>query len=306
MSEFLSRSMLFAPASRREMIEKAATSTADSVCIDLEDSIAPALKEQVRGDVIRALRELEFGHRARIVRINGMETAWAYRDLVEVIEGAGDRLDLVMIPKVRHADDVRFVDTMLTQIEARQGLARRIGLQAQIESASGFLHVREIAASSPRLTALIFGAGDYAASMRMPLVNIGVADEFDAAVPGHRWHAVMHAIVAAARTNGLNCLDGPFARYQDEAALQQACVLARAMGFDGKQSIHPAQLSTINAVFSPHESEVKRAREVVEAYEAAMRGGQGAVGIQGTMIDAVNLRMARTILGAHDAIVRRG
>lgn len=305
MNDFLSRSMLFAPASRREMIEKAAHSAADSVCIDLEDSIAPALKDRCRSDVIAALRELEFGHRARIVRINGMETSWAYRDLVDVVEGAGDRVDLIMIPKVRHADDVRFVDTLLSQIEARRGFTRRIGLQAQIENASGFLYAREIAASSSRLRALIFGAGDYAASMRMPLVNIGVADEFDAAVPGHRWHAVMHAIVAAARANGLECFDGPFARYQDDAALRQACMLARAMGFDGKQSIHPAQLSTINEVFSPSDAEVTRARDVVDAYEAALRGGHGAAGIEGTMIDAVNLRMARTILGTHDAIERR-
>lgn len=305
-ADVLSRSMLFAPASRPEMMAKASRSAADAVCLDLEDSVAPEMKDACRGHVIQVLRDLSFGHRQRIVRVNGLETSWTYRDLIEVVEGAGGLLDAIMLPKTRSVDDVKFVDTMLTQIEGRMGLERRIGIHAQIETASGFLNLREIARSSTRLQALIFGAGDYAASMRMPLVDIGVNDEFDAAVPGHRWHAVMHGIVAAARANGLACFDGPFAKYQDDAALRQAALLARAMGFDGKQAIHPAQLSTINEVFSPSAAEVARARGVVAACEAAMAAGQGAASVSGTMVDAVNLRMARTILSVHEAITRRG
>jgi citrate lyase subunit beta/citryl-CoA lyase len=175
---------------------------------------------------------------------------------------------------------------------------------AQVESAAGFVHVNEVAAASDRLTTLVFGSGDYAASMRMPLVNIGMPDEFDAAVPGHRFHAVMHAIVAAARARGLACWDGPFANYTDAVGIRSACRLARAMGFDGKQCIHPAQLPVVNETFAPTAAEVERARQVVAAYDATVDAGQGAVGVGGTMIDAANLRMARTILSAHEALSR--
>ncbi len=167
-----------------------------------------------------------------------------------------------------------------------------------MESALGFLHLRDIASASPRLEALIFGMGDYAASMHMPLADIGVADAHDAAYGAHRWHAVMHGIVAAARAYGLRCMDGPVASYKDEDALAQACGMARALGFDGKQCIHPLQLATVNRVFSPSPAEVQRARDVVARYEAAVAAGRGAVGTDGVMIDAANLRMARTTLRA--------
>lgn len=294
--------MLFAPATRPEMMAKAAGSAADAVCLDLEDAVAPAHKAEARHDVVRALRELDFGRRLRIVRVNAVDTVWTARDVMAVMDGAGDRVDAIMLPKASNEHDVRFLDTLLTQCEGGAGRTRKVGIIAQIESASGFVHVNAIAAASPRLTTLVLGAGDYAASMRMPLANIGMRDEFDAAVPGDRWHAVMHAIVAAARTNGLACWDGPYANYTDSAGLKEACRLARAMGFDGKQCIHPAQLPVTNATFSPSEAEVARARAVVAAWEAAEQGGQGATGINGIMIDAVNVRMARTILAASDAI----
>lgn len=297
--------MLFVPATRPEMMAKAARSAADAVCLDLEDAVAPALKVDARAHVVRALRELDFGDRLRIVRVNGLETAWAARDVISVVDGAGDALDALMLPKVSSAHELRFLDTLLTQLGAGAPRPRPISLLAQIESAAGFVHLNEIASASPRLTTLVFGAGDYAASMRMPLTNIGMRDEFDAAVPGDRWQAVMHAIVAAARANGLTCWDGPYANYTDDAGLMAACRLARAMGFDGKQCIHPAQLAATHAVFSPTDAEVTRAREVVGAYEAAERSGLGAIGINDVMIDAVNVRMARTILAAHHAITTR-
>ena len=204
----LSRSMLFVPGSRMDMIEKASRSAADVVCLDLEDAVAPDQKEASRANIIQALLQLDFGLRTRMVRINALDTPFAYRDVIEVVEGAGQQLDLIMLPKTRDAGDVHFLDTLLTQIEARMGLSQRIGIEAQIETAGGFVWLREIAQSSARLEALIFGSGDYAASMRMPLANIGEADAHDVLYPGHRWHAVMHGIVAAARANGLRCMDG--------------------------------------------------------------------------------------------------
>lgn len=298
----LTRSQLYVPASKPAMIQKAAASAADAVCIDLEDSVTPAEKSSSRANVIHALKEIDFGRRVRMFRINALDTPFAYRDLVEVVEAAGDRLDAVMIPKAGSARDIEFVDTLLTQIEAHTRLTRQIGLEAQIETASGFLHAAEIAGASPRLEALIFGAGDYAASMRMPSSAIGEADEHDEIYPGHRWHAVMHTIVAAARANDLRCLDGPYAGYTDAAGLARACQIAVAMGFDGKQCIHPAQLAAVNATFTPSLEEVTKAAAVLKAYEAAAAAGQGAATHDGRMIDAANLRMARTILERHRLI----
>ena len=294
--ERLERSTLYVPATRRAMVEKAARSTADAVCLDLEDSIAPADKPAARHAVVQALREVAFEQRLRIVRINAVDTAFAYRDLIEVVEGAGDRIDVLMVPKVSGARDLEFVDTLLSQIEAHTGRAAALGLEAQIETAAGFVELRDIARATPRLECLIFGAGDYAASMHMPSAGIGARDEHDALYPGDRWHAPMHAIVATARAHGLRCMDGPYAAYQDAAGLEQAARIARALGFDGKQCIHPAQLAVVNAVFTPSDEELRRAQAVVTAYEAAVADGRGAATHDGKMIDAANLRMARTIV----------
>lgn len=301
----LSRSMLYVPASRPEMIAKAARSDADAVCIDLEDAVAPADKEGARAAVVNALTTLDFGTRTRLFRINGLDTPYAYRDIIEVVEAAGSAVDCLMLPKTGGPDDVRFVDTLLGQIEARSGFERRIGIEAQIETASGFLWLREIAASSDRLESLIFGSGDYAASMRMPLASIGAADEYDAAYPGHRWHAAMHGIVAAARANGLRAMDGPYADFKDGAGFADACLVARALGFDGKQCIHPTQLAAVNAAFSPRPDEVAWARSVEAAYRAAADTGRGAVAVDGRMIDAANIRMAMTTLRRADAVARK-
>ena len=296
MSARLSRTTLFVPASRPDMIPKAAASAADAVCIDLEDAVAPAEKAASRAHVVHALRTIDFGNRTRIVRINGIDTSYAYRDLMEVIESAGDRVDLVMVPKVGGANDVAFVDTLLSQIEAHRGQASPIGIEAQIESAAGFVYLRDIATASPRLESLILGVGDYAASMKMPSSAIGERDANDADYPGHRWHAVMHGIVAAARAHGLRCMDGPYSAYKDAAGFETSCRVARTMGFDGKQCIHPSQLEPVNRIFSPSAAEIDAAAALVAAFDAAVAAGQGAATHDGRMIDAASLRMARTIL----------
>jgi len=295
----LMRSMLFVPGSRPAMFPKAAASEADAVCLDLEDSVLPDEKAAARANVVRALNEVDFGRRLRMVRINSLDSEFADRDLMEVMEAAGDRVDLVMVPKVASAADMAFVDDILTRIEQARGGSRRIGVEAQIESAAGFLYVREIASAAPRLESLIFGPGDFAASMQMPASSIGEFDEHDAAYPGHRYHAVMLTIVAAARANGLRCMDGPYAGYKDTAGLVRACQIARALGFDGKQCIHPTQLPTVNAAFSPSDEEVARASALVNAYEAAIAEGRGAATHEGRMIDAASLRMAQVILRQH-------
>ena len=290
------RSILFAPAARWPMIVKAAASAADAVCIDLEDSVPASEKEASRANVVRAFSELDFGSRVRMFRMNAVDTPYAYRDVIEVVEAVGDRLDLVMTPKVGSPAHVQFVDTLLTQIELRQGFGRRIGIEAQIETAAGFVWIREIAQASSRLEALIFGAGDYAASMGMPAAGIGTFDENDALYPGHRWHAPMHAIVASARANGLRAIDGPYSDYADIAGFERASRIARTMGFDGKQCIHPGQLATANSVFTPTDAEVAHARRVIEAYDAGAAAGRGAVSLDGKMVDEANVRMARMML----------
>ncbi|HUX67308.1 MAG TPA: CoA ester lyase [Terriglobales bacterium] len=293
----LERTLLFVPANNWRMIEKAAASDADAVCLDLEDAVPVEHKAASRAVVARALRELDFGPRLRMFRINGLDTGFAYRDLIEVVEAAGERLDLVMLPKASGAGEVEFVDRLLTQIEQqRPGNTRPpIGIEAQIETARGFVYCREIAAASPRLEALIFGAGDYAASMQMPSSGIGEFDAHDALYPGHRWHAAMHAIVACARAFGLRAMDSPYAAYRDAAGFERSCRIALALGFDGKQCIHPAQLEMARSVFTPTAEAAAHAARVVAAYEEAAAAGRGAVSLDGKMVDAANLRLAQVV-----------
>ncbi|MCB9139461.1 MAG: CoA ester lyase [Caldilineaceae bacterium] len=301
------RSMLFTPGDRPDMAAKAAAGQADAVCLDLEDAVAPGDKEAARAAVIQTLRGTDFGARTRLVRINALDTPFAYRDLVDVVENAGDQIDLIMLPKASSGEDVRFVATLLSQIEARQGINRAIGLEAQIESAAGLVNLREIGAASPRLEALIFGPGDFAASMQMPSAGIGEFDAYDDLYPGHRWHTVMQMLAATARTNGLRAVDGPYAAFRDDEGLTRSARIAHALGFDGKQCIHPGQLATVNGIFSPREDEVARAERIVAAYQEAQDAGRGAISLDGKMIDAANLRMAQVILARHEQVqARRG
>ncbi len=297
----LERSILLVPASNPAMIEKAARSAADAVCIDLEDAVAPGEKEASRANVIRAFNELDFGPRLRLFRINGLDTPFAYRDLIEVVEGAGDRIDLVIAPKVDRPEDVFFIDTLLGQIAAHKGFADGIGIEAQIETALGCVNAAAIAAASPRLETLVFGMGDFAASLRMPLDAIGEADENDRLYPGHRWGYVMSQIVVAARANGKRAIDGPYATFRDVEGFERACQVARVMGFDGKWCIHPSQIEVVNRLFAPPPDQVAWARRVLAEYERAMATGRGAIAVEGRMVDAASLRMARTIVERDDA-----
>lgn len=288
----LERSQLAVPASRWSMIEKGTSSSADSVFLDLEDAVAPEEKESSRSNVIKALRELDWGSKVRGYRMNSLDTPYAYRDLIEVVEQAGEFLDCVILPKVNRPEDVYVVDTLLTEIELYKNLQNTIGIEAQIETAQGMVNVNEIAVSSDRLESLIFGPGDYAASMHMPMGSIGVMDESDAAYPGHRWNYSLHRIVTAARAAGLRALDGPYGDIHNLSGYREACYISAVMGFDGKWCIHPSQISIATEIFSPSSNEVAWAQRVLVEYEKALAEGRGAIAVQGRMIDAASLRMA--------------
>jgi len=279
------------------MVEKALASDADGVFLDLEDAVAPDDKAGARGDIVRALKELDWRGRPKLFRANALDTPYFYRDLIEVVEQAGDRLDAVMIPKVNRPDDLYAVSVLLSQLELATDLKTdKIKVEAQIESADGLTHVDAIARATSRLKALHFGPGDFAASLRMPQTSIGVMDEWDEAYPGHRFHYAMQRIMVAARAAGVRALDGPVADYGDEAGLRTSCRVARSLGFDGKWCIHPAQIPVVNEVFSPTETEVEWAEKVVAAYEEANAAGSGSASVDGQMIDAASIRMARTTL----------
>ena len=298
------RSVLAVPASNWRMVEKAVASAADVVFLDLEDAVAPTEKGAARQHVIRAVRELDWGRKPRLFRINALDTPFFYRDLIEIVEAVGDRLDLILVPKVNRPEDVIVVKTLLTQIEAAIGVARSIGLEVQIETAAGLIACERIAAASPRIEAIVFGPGDYAASVRIPAVSIGTPDEWDTAYGGQRFHYVMHRILVAGRAAGLRVIDGPFADYRDLDGFRRSCLAARALGFDGKWCIHPSQITVANEVFSPTEQELTWARRVLAAYEVAAQEGRGAVAVDGTMIDAASIRMAEATLAQAAAVER--
>lgn len=291
------RSLLAVPASSRKMVEGALASGADEVFLDLEDAVAPGRKAGARGDVVGALKELDWGGRPTLFRANALDTRWFYRDVVEVAEAAGDALDAILVPKVNRPEDLHAVAVLLDGIEMEKGLGPgSIGLEAQIETAEGLTNAEAIARSTGRLRALHFGPGDFAASAGMPQTSLGTRDEWDEAYPGHRFGYAMQRIVVAARAAGLRALDGPVADHRDEEGLRAACRMARALGFDGKWCIHPAQVPVVNEVFSPTEDEVSWARKVVGAYEEANAAGSGAVSVDGQMVDAASIRMARRTL----------
>jgi citrate lyase subunit beta/citryl-CoA lyase len=279
------------------MAEKALVSAADAVFLDLEDAVVPDEKADARGKIVRALKELDWRNRLTLYRANALDTPYFYGDVIEIVEGAGERLDALMVPKIQRPEDLHVVATLLYQIELSVGLEPGgIKIEAQLESAEGLVNVDGIARATQRLTALHFGPGDYAASVRMPQRSIGTMDEWDEVYPGHRFHYAMHRLVVAARAAGLRAVDGPVADHRDEEGLRESCLVARSLGFDGKWCIHPAQIETVNDVFSPTEEEVEWARKVVQAYEEANAAGRGAISVDGQMIDAASVRMARNTL----------
>jgi citrate lyase subunit beta/citryl-CoA lyase len=290
------RSVLATPGSQPRMIAKALASDADVIMIDLEDAVAPEQKAVARAEVAAALREGDWRGRPRTFRMNALDTPWFVHDLVEVIEGAVGAIDLIVVPKVGGSDDVAAVATILASLEGALGMTASIGLEVQIESARGLMNCEAIATASSRVEALVFGPGDYAASVGMPLAAIGTADRWDDAYPGHRWDYPLQRILVAGRAAGTRVIDGPYADFRDLGGFRRSCQTARALGYDGKWCIHPAQVPIANEIFTPDEAELAWARRVLTANAEAAREGRGSFALDGQMIDAASLRLAHATL----------
>jgi malyl-CoA/(S)-citramalyl-CoA lyase len=300
----LQRSTLAVPGSNPAMFPKALDTEADVVFLDLEDAVAPGDKEQARRNVIKALLELDWrGHAKTVsVRINGIDTHYMYRDVVDVVEQAGHRLDTVLIPKVGVPADVYLVDALVTQIEAAKGIPQRIGIEVLIETALGMANVEAIAAGRGRLEALHFGVADYAASNRARTVNIG---GLNPDYPGDQWHFALSRMTVACRAYGLRAIDGPFGDFRDPDGFRLAARRGAALGIEGKWAIHPSQIALANEVFTPPETEVSRARRILEALDAAAREGRGAAQLDGRMIDAASARMAENVVRMAEEIGKK-
>ncbi len=293
------------PGSNPAMFEKALTSAADYIFLDLEDAVAPADKEQARINVIQALRQYDWrGHGKTIcVRVNGIDTHYYYRDMVDVVEQAGDKLDVVLVPKVGVTGDVYLTDALLTQIEMAKGYTHRIGIDVLIETALGMANVEAIATSSKRLEAMHFGVADYAASMRARTVNIG---GLNPDYPGDQWHASLTRMIVACRAYGLRPIDGPFGDFKDPDGFLLAARRGAALGIEGKWAIHPSQIELANQVFTPPEAEVLKATRILEALAQAAKEGKGAAQLDGRMIDAASARMAQNVVDMDLAIRKQG
>jgi len=299
----LQRSELAVPGSNPGMFAKALDSAADYIFLDLEDAVAPSDKEQARLNVIRALQEHDWRGRGKTicVRINGIDTHYMYRDVVDVVEQAGTRLDTILIPKVGVPADVYLVDALLTQIEQAKGVPHRIGIDVLIETALGMANVEAIAQSSRRLEAMHFGVADYAASCRARTVVIG---GLNPDYPGDQWHAALSRMIVACRAYGLRPIDGPFGDFKDPDGYRLAAKRGAALGMEGKWAIHPSQIALANEVFSPPPAEVDRARRILLALDDAAREGKGAAQLDGRMIDAASARMAQNIVQMSEAIAK--
>jgi malyl-CoA/(S)-citramalyl-CoA lyase len=304
----LQRSELAVPGSSPHFFEKASKSAADVIFLDLEDAVAPEQKQEARRNIIQALNEIDWRDKTVTVRVNGLDTHYMYRDVIDVIEQGGERLDMLMLPKVGTAADVYAVDMLVTQCEAAVGRTKRLGFSLIIETALGMANVEAIAAASPRNEALHFGVADYAASTRARTTNIGGANPdygilTDSEGDGERqthwgdmWHYALARMVVAARAHGLRPIDGPFGDFNDPEGYLAAARRAAVLGFEGKWAIHPNQVPLAHDVFSPDERLIERTRRIVAAMEEAARDGKGAVSLDGRLIDAASLRMAEHLL----------
>jgi len=304
----LNRSELAVPGSRPELFEKAAKGSADVIFLDLEDAVAPGDKVQARKNVIAAINDIDWGTKTLSVRINGLDTSYMYRDVTDIIEQTGDRLDLFMIPKVGTTSDVYAVDMLTTQCEDARGRTKRIGFELIIETALGMSNVEAIAHASKRNESLHFGVADYAASTKArttviggPNALYGVLTDIDGDKPreyhwGDMWHFAVSRMVVAARAAGLRPIDGPFGDFKDGDGFRAQANRAAALGCEGKWAIHPSQIDLANEVNSPSEKEISQAKRILEAMEQAQKDGQGAVSLDGRLIDIASIKQAEVMV----------
>lgn len=309
----LHRSELAVPGSNPAMFEKAANSAADIVFLDVEDAVAPDDKAQARKNIIQCLNDIDWGRKTMMVRINGLDTHYMYRDVVDIVE-ACPRLDMILIPKVGTPADVYAIDMMVTQIETAMGRTKRIGFEVLIETALGMANVEAIAQSSKRLEAMSFGVADYAASTRARTTVIGGVNKdsgvlTDRDADGNReyfwtdpWHAAQTRMMVACRAYGLRPIDGPFGDFSDTDGYLSAANRAAVLGYEGKWAIHPSQIELANQVYTPSEAEVTRAKRIMQAMDEAAKAGKGAVSLDGRMIDIASIRMAEALLAKAEQI----
>jgi malyl-CoA/(S)-citramalyl-CoA lyase len=304
----LNRSELAVPGSSPKLFEKAAKSAADVIFLDLEDAVAPDDKPQARKNIIEAINDVDWGNKTLAVRINGLDTHYMYRDVVDVVENAGERIDLIMIPKVGTASDVYAVDMLVTQIETAKGRKKRIGFELIIETALGMANIDEIATASKRNESLHFGVADYAASTKAQTTGIGgpnpsygILTDKDGDRPrdyhwGDMWHYATARMVVAARAAGLRPVDGPFGDFSDPEGFKAHARRAAVLGCEGKWAIHPSQIALANEVFSPSEAEIAKAKRILEAMVQAQKEGRGAVALDGKLIDFASIRQAEVMV----------
>ncbi|HCT32775.1 L-malyl-CoA/beta-methylmalyl-CoA lyase [Sulfitobacter pontiacus] len=305
------RCQLFGPGSRPAIFEKMASSDADVINLDLEDSVAPTDKDSARANIIKAISDVDWGDKTLSVRINGLDTPYWYRDVVDLLEQAGERLDQIMIPKVGCAADVYTVDALVTAIETAKGRTKKISFEVIIESAAGIAHVEEIAAASPRLQAMSLGAADFAASMGMQTTGIGGTQEnYYMLRDGAKhwsdpWHWAQTAIVAACRSHGVLPVDGPFGDFSDDEGYRAQARRSATLGMVGKWAIHPKQIAVANEVFTPSDEAVAEAREILAAMETAKANGEGATVYKGRLVDIASIKQAEVIVRQSEMIASR-
>ncbi len=290
------RCQLSIPGSSEKMMAKGSGMEVDHIFLDLEDAVAPAAKPDARGKIVEALNTHDFGKSVRCVRINDVETQWCYKDIIEVVTGAGENLDTIMIPKVKYAHDVVWVDILLNQIEMEIGLKKKIGIELLIEEVEGMQNIDAISVSSPRLEAMVFGMGDYSASQGVNVRAIGG----DGGYPGDIWHYQRQRLVIACRSAGIDPIDGPFGNFKDDEGYRRECTRSSILGCVGKWAIHPAQVPHSQEIYSPNPEDVAHARKIAAAYDEAVANGQGAAQVDGTMIDAASVRIVQNTVDKAD------
>ena len=288
----LRRCQLSVPGSSEKMMEKASALDLDYVFLDLEDAVAPSEKRASRARIVKALNTLDWGRTTRAVRVNDLTTEYAYEDIIEVVEGARENLDVIMLPKAMSASDVQFVDKLLSMMEKKLGLKKRIGVDVLIEEVEAMMLVDEIAASTPRLECLIFGMGDYSASQGISLRDIGGPTGY----PGDIWHYQRQRMTIACRANRIDAVDGPYGDFKNPDDYREECRRSMILGMVGKWAIHPSQVAGAQDVFSPDPADVDRARKMKAAYEAALAQGLGAVQYEGKMIDIASIRIVNNLI----------
>ena len=302
------RCQLFGPASNTKLPPKMATSDADVINLDLEDSVAPSDKESARALAVEAINDIDWGKKTLSVRINSLDTPYWYRDVVDILEQTNGRLDQIMIPKVGCGEDIYAVDALVSAIETAKGHSKKIDLEVIIESAAGIAHVEDIAKASPRLTAMSLGAADFAASMGMQTTGIGGTQENYYMLHGDThhysdpWHWAQTAIIAACRTHGVLPVDGPFGDFSDDDGYRAQAHRSATLGMVGKWAIHPKQIALANEVFTPSEDAVTEAREILAAMEAAKINGEGATVYKGRLVDIASIKQAEVIVAQYEMI----